>query len=236
MKRLWTLGVVCAVLLHAAIVLFGGILFPKAVETYSVPQEVELLSDDTDEEEPPRQLEEEEELQTEEEPPPDATEILKSLEEPVAADAPALDAASLGALEQALDGHGGGGDFAQALSLTSGGRIGGSGKAGSDDELESAFSLAEIDQRPRVVFQAAPLYPRELRGKRMEGVVTVVFVVSAAGKVVSPGVVKSTHPAFEKPALEAVRQWKFDPAIKGGQRVGCRMRCPIRFQPAAADA
>ena len=103
--------------------------------------------------------------------------------------------------------------------------------SGQDGQLDSAFSLAEIDQKPRATFQTAPLYPAEMRGKKVEGVVAVLFVVDAAGKVVNPRVEKSTAAAFEKPALEAVRKWKFEPAIKAGQRVACKMRVPIRFQP-----
>jgi protein TonB len=49
--------------------------------------------------------------------------------------------------------------------------------------------------------------------------------------VVNPRVEKSSHPEFEAPAVEALRQWKFEPAIKAGKRVSCRMRVPIRFQP-----
>ena len=100
-----------------------------------------------------------------------------------------------------------------------------------DEKLESAFSLAEIDQKPRPVFQAAPVYPSEMRGKKVEGVVSVLFIVDAAGKVTNPRVEKSSHTAFDKPAMEAVKKWKFEPAIKGGQRVACKMRVPIRFQP-----
>jgi len=62
-------------------------------------------------------------------------------------------------------------------------------------------------------------------------VVTVTFVVDPAGKVANPKVEKASHPSFERPALDAVRQWKFEPAVKAGQRVGCKMRIPIRFQP-----
>ena len=197
-------------------------------------QQVELLSpDDSPKEEPkPEEPEKQDELETEAEAPPDASEILRSLEQPDANDAPALEAASLGALEQALNGGGAGGDFADALSLTSGGRIGGLGKAGAlDEKLEGAFSLSEIDQKPRAVFQSAPLYPGEMRGKKLEGVVTLTFVVDASGKVSNARVERSTHPAFERPALDALKQWKFEPALKGGQRVGCKMRVPIRFQP-----
>ena len=71
-----------------------------------------------------------------------------------------------------------------------------------------------------------------MRGKKMEGVVGVLFVVDATGKVTQQRVEKSNHPAFEKPALEAVRRWKFEPGIKAGQRVPCKMRVTVRF---AAD-
>jgi protein TonB len=126
----------------------------------------------------------------------------------------------------------GGGEFAQSLDFTSGGRIGGTGKAGAlDKTMEDAFSLAEIDQKPRVVFQSAPIYPGDMRGKKVEGVVTILFVVDSSGKVERPRVESSSNAAFEKPALDAVKKWKFEPAVRGGQRVNCKMRAPIRFQP-----
>ena len=174
-----------------------------------------------------------EQIENESEKPPDMAEIMRNLEMPAVADAPALDAASLSAIEAALSGiAGAGGDFGQAMDFASGGKIGGTGKAGStDDQFDGAFSLAEIDQKPRPVFQAAPVYPSEMRGKNVEGVVTVLFIVDATGRVGSPRVEKSTAAAFEKPALDAVKRWKFEPAVRAGQRVACKMRVPIRFQP-----
>ena len=99
-----------------------------------------------------------------------------------------------------------------------------------------------VDRVPApVAFNPAPIPRRLPRGVvRKDGQaevrIRVLVDTLGAADMRTFTVVKSTHPAFETPALEAVRQWKFDPAIKGGQRVGCRMRCPIRFQPAAADA
>jgi protein TonB len=94
---------------------------------------------------------------------------------------------------------------------------------GLSEKLENAFSLAEIDQKPRAITQPPPPYPAEMRGKKVEGVVSVIFVVDASGKVSRPKVERSTHSAFDKPALDAVKQWRFEPAIKGGQRgsIGC---------------
>jgi protein TonB len=233
-----SLGIIVAVLLHIGFILFGGLLFFHDDNDKGTLQQVELLSaEDAAEKKDEKKPDEDttpkdEEMKAEDEQPPDSAEILRSLEIMPASDAPALEAASLAAIEQALSGVGGGGDFSDALSFSSGGRIGGTGKAGElDDDLESAFSLSEIDQKPRPVLQSAPLYPAEMRGKKLEAVVTVIFVVEATGKVAEPRVEKSTHSAFDKPALDAVKQWKFEPAVKAGQRVPCKMRVPIRFQP-----
>lgn len=234
MKLAWVLGILAAVVLHAGVLLFGGLIFAGAKDEKGKLQQVELLDPEAPEEKkkPEEPQEAKEELQPETEKAPDAAEILRQLDQPVTSAGPALDAVSLGALEQALNGQASGGDFSDALSFASGGRLGAGGGTGTlDEQSENAFSLAEIDQKPRVVFQTAPLYPSEMRGKKLEGSVTLLFVVDTEGKVQSPRVEKSSHPAFEKPALEAVKQWKFEPAVKGGQRVGCKMRVPIRFPP-----
>lgn len=235
-----TLGIACAVLLHAAFLLFGGILFPKGEDDFGSDREVELLSESEAEEEKPKdepepeEPEPTEELEVDAEDLPNPDEVVKSLEPSPLNDAPALDAASLSAIEQALAGGGSAaGDFGDALSFGSGGRIGGTGRAGGGEggDLVESFDMDEIDQKARATFQAAPMYPTELRGKKVEGVVTLIFFVDESGKVVDPRVEKATHPAFEKPALEAIRQWRFEPAVRGGQRVRSPVRQSIRFQP-----
>lgn len=234
MKLGWILAVGCAVMLHIIVLLFGGVLFRADEEDHGTLQQVELLEQTEAEKEklkPDEPKPEEAKLETKEDEPPDARELTKSLEPPALDDAPALDAASLSAIEQALNGQGGG-DFSDAIDFASGGRIGGTGKGGSvEQQMENAFSLAEIDQKPRPILQSAPNYPSEMRGKKIEGIVTLIFVVESSGKVSNPRVESSTHPAFDRPALDAVRHWKFEPALKGGQRVNCKMRVPIRFQP-----
>jgi protein TonB len=223
-----------AVFIHALLLLFGGLLFPRHEEASK--RDVELVAEDMSEEARERTPEEPppDDIEQAEEPPPDANQAPSSMDQVTPGDdAPALDAASLSALEAALGGAaGGGGDFGGGASLASGGRIGGTGVAGGGgDEVSEAFSMSEIDQRPRALMQVAAAYPSEMRSRKVEGVVTVIFVVDENGRVVNPKVAKSTHPEFERPALEAVRQWKFEPAIKAGNRVSCRMRVPIRFLP-----
>jgi periplasmic protein TonB len=235
------LGLGCALTLHGGFVLFGGLLFPGMKrDDPTKMQQVELLSaaDEAEKKpdkkiEPPPEEKKKEEIEQQEEKAPDAAEIIRSIELSTESQPPALEAASLSAIADALNGSGGGGgDLAEALSLASGGRIGMHGKANVlDKTMERAFSLDEIDQKPRVVYQASPIYPAEMRGKKVEGYVTLIFLVDANGKVVNPKVEKSSASAFDRPALDAIKRWKFDAAVKGGQRVGCRMRETIRFQP-----
>jgi protein TonB len=226
-------GIVFALLAHAAVILIGGFLLVGSEVDHASLQQVELFSENEVEAEKEVEEQTPEEVEIEAEEVPDAAEIIESLEAKVD-DAPALEAASLSDIEAALSGAGGGsGDFANALDFASGGRIGGTGRAGSfaGEDLSKVFSLTELDQRPRPIFQAAPVYPARMRSKKTQATVSIVFVVDANGKVSEAKVEDSTHPAYDKSALDAVKQWKFEPGIKSGQRVACKMRVPIRFQP-----
>lgn len=83
---------------------------------------------------------------------------------------------------------------------------------------------------PRVLAQAAPVYPMAMRRSGLKGDVLVDFVVDREGRVTHAYVVRSMNPAFDEPALEAVRRWRFEPGTWGGTPVNTHMRVPIRFQ------
>src|SRR5262245_44960115 len=227
------LGILCAVVLHALFLLFGGLLLPEAAASHANAQDVELLADVADEtkkDDPPP--DDPPDVEQKPEDVPDAAEVIRNLEQQPSDSTPALDAASLSAIGEALLGQGGGGDFGSAMSFASGGRIGGTGRGSSlDATMDQAFSLADLDQKPRAGYQAEPIFPKEMRGKKVEGVVSVIFVVDATGKVVDPRAEKSSHPPFGRPAVDAVRTWKFEPAVRGGKRVACKMRVSVRFPP-----
>lgn len=238
MKGARAIGLVVAVLFHVGVILFGGLFFlGKSKDKQKQIQTVDLLSDvdaekpkdDKNKPEQPR----EERIESEPEKPPDSSEIIRNLEVSAAASAPALEAVSLSALESALSGNAGGGDvFGEAVSFASGGRIGGMATSKNFKEsTDAAFAIADVDQKPRPLFQAAPTYPASMRQRKLAGQVVLVFVVDKLGRVANPQVEKSSDAAFDRPALEAVRQWRFEPAVRGGQKVQCKMRVPIRFSP-----
>jgi protein TonB len=98
---------------------------------------------------------------------------------------------------------------------------------------QDAFDVSDLEKRPEAVSQVAPAYPAELRKAKIEGVVTLVFVLNETGRVEDPRVENSSRPEFEKPALEAIRKWRFRPGEKDGQPVRSYVRIPMRFRVAA---
>jgi protein TonB len=87
-----------------------------------------------------------------------------------------------------------------------------------------------LEKRPEPVSQVAPAYPAELRKAKVEGLVTLIFVLDESGRVEDPRVENSSRPEFEKPALEAIRKWRFSPGMKDGQAVRTYIRVPMRFR------
>jgi protein TonB len=240
--RRWLVGLGVAAVFHLAVLLFGGLLFlDDSKDKKKETEMVDLVSTET----PKEQKEPEEEKASEQEPAseekaeepmetPDAMPDLRDLDRPAIAAAPAaLDAASLSALEDMMNGTSGAqaGFVTDTVSLASGGRIGGLGTAPIEGaDLGAVFTVTEMDQRPRAIYQAPPMYPVGLRKRKIEGNVSVLFVVDETGRVTEPKVERSTNPGFEPAALEAVRQWKFEPGTRNGKKVPCRMRAPLTFR------
>lgn len=157
---------------------------------------------------PPPPEEEPEEEQEEEEAPPELNE-----------EAPPLDLSQLEiALNTGMSDSWTGGDFAMKLTSV----------MAKGDDVDALFSLADLDQKPRVIYQPSPTLSAKVR-KKAPGTVYVVFVVDQRGRVVNPSVQKSSDPIFERPALAAVKKWRFEPGKRKGEAVRFRMRVPITF-------
>jgi protein TonB len=54
-------------------------------------------------------------------------------------------------------------------------------------------------------------------------------LIDESGNVAERSVIKSSRIEFERPALDAVRRWKFKPAKKSGTAVKARLVLPIQF-------
>ncbi len=94
---------------------------------------------------------------------------------------------------------------------------------------QPAADMKQPGTPPKVLKQQDPVYPYSMARAGLNGRVRVDFVVDTKGDVQNPVVVSSNNPWFERPALEAILQWKFTPASKDGHTVKVRARQDISF-------
>ena len=77
---------------------------------------------------------------------------------------------------------------------------------------ELIFTEADLDQPPTAVMRAEPAYPYKARQRRIEGEVTVKFLVKADGSVGRVQIIESQPQGlFDAAVLDAVARWRFEP-------------------------
>jgi len=101
-------------------------------------------------------------------------------------------------------------------------------KTSAESAGDALFSMAELDQRPQVMYQPTPKITDAVR-EAAPGSVTVIFIVNKQGRVDQVKVQQSSHPALEQPVVEAVRQYRFQPGKRKGDPVRFRMQRRVRF-------
>ncbi len=204
------------VILGAIVLTLAFFIVLPLMQTISKPPTEDLFLTDVDlaslEQPPPPPVE------PEPEPEPELNEEPPELAEQAAP----LD---LSQLELALnpdfgEGWMGGGDFTVKLNTIV--------SDSKDENMDAVFSLADLDQKPQVIYQPSPQLDRQIR-KKTPGKVNIIFIVDERGRVMEPRVRNSSDPIFEKPALDAVKRWKFQPGKRGGKPVRFRMLAPITF-------
>jgi len=107
------------------------------------------------------------------------------------------------------------------------GGVGPGGPGGTGDE---PILVAGDMVPPRLIHKPRPEYPDLLRKARFEGRVFLQAVIAKDGTVVDVTVLRSTNSLFEDAALSAVRQWRYEPALSGGQPVAVYFTVIVDFR------
>ena len=119
---------------------------------------------------------------------------------------------SLDQLDLALN-PGTGGDIVGDFSLPGFDDV---SEAGS---IEDVFDFEDLDSVPRRLSGTKPDYPRELRSKRIGGVVKVKVTLLPDGSVSNPEILASPHPKLSQAVLKAVCDWMFEKPRVNGRNV-----------------
>ncbi|MFK7897146.1 MAG: TonB family protein [Myxococcota bacterium] len=127
-------------------------------------------------------------------------------------------------------------DFAmdQSTNLDGGGLgISAAVETAMNIEAGGGFSMASADGDAVPMVRVPPSYPERAKQRGIEGRVLVQFTISKSGSVKDPKVI-AAEPSniFNKAAIKAIRQWKYNPKILNGkpvEQVGQKIAIPFRL-------
>jgi TonB family protein len=83
-------------------------------------------------------------------------------------------------------------------------------------------------QQTKLVSQSRPVYPAEAKAAHIQGVVQLSATIAKDGTVRNPEVI-SGHPMLVQAALDAVRQWVYQPTLLNGQPVEVVTQIDVSF-------
>ena len=76
-----------------------------------------------------------------------------------------------------------------------------------------------------------PIYPSEAQLRGWQGVVEMRFTINTDGTVQKLEIIRSSgYSILDASAYNAGRNWRFEPATRGGQAVEAILRVPVRFR------
>jgi len=84
-------------------------------------------------------------------------------------------------------------------------------------------------QAARLIHQIRPAYPSQARSQGRQGNVLLQAVISKEGDVLSASALEGADPEFTNAALEAVKQWRYQPTLLNGQPVEIITMIEVNF-------
>jgi len=85
------------------------------------------------------------------------------------------------------------------------------------------------EQQMRLTHKVAPAYPPDAKIKGISGLVALEASIDKEGKVTRVRVLEG-NPLLVEPAVEAVRQWRYDPMAVDGKPVDVVTRVDVNFK------
>jgi len=92
---------------------------------------------------------------------------------------------------------------------------------------DEVYNVGNGVSSPRVVHQVAPEHPS--KGFRISGTVLIALIVTSKGEPDDVKVVRSLEKDVDQSAVDAVKQWRFEPGTKDGKPVAVKISVEIRF-------
>jgi TonB family protein len=92
------------------------------------------------------------------------------------------------------------------------------------------IQTGDFEKPPKLIKKVEPVYPEEARQEGIQGVVLLEATTDKEGNVVKVEVLKSESSLLNQPAVDALRQWKYEPVYKDGEPVGITFTVTVTFK------
>ena len=99
-----------------------------------------------------------------------------------------------------------------------------------EPQFEDVFIVGGEVQKPVKILAPAPVYTELARRARIQGIVILQAVIDRDGAVISTEVVRGLPMGLNEAALEAVRQWRYEPATLHGRPVAVAFQLVVKFE------
>ena len=97
-------------------------------------------------------------------------------------------------------------------------------------DVGEVYSGREVRKQPRLTDKTEPEYTDEARIARQEGTVVLQVAITDDGRARNFRLLRSLGLGLDEKAVEAVRQWTFNPARKDGKKVTVVANIEINFR------
>lgn len=104
------------------------------------------------------------------------------------------------------------------------------GDSNPNGPVDGAYRVGGGVKAPRVTYQPDPEYSEQARRVGYEGTCVLALVVNVEGMPQDIRVAQAVGMGLDDKAIEAVRQWRFTPAIKDGTPVAVQINVEVTFR------
>lgn len=104
------------------------------------------------------------------------------------------------------------------------------GLPGGSPVADQVIDVAGEVVKPVAIERVQPVYTESARRARIQGTVIVETIVDSAGRVTPLRVLKSLPMGLSEAAVDAVSQWRFEPATLHGLPVSVYFTLTVRFE------
>jgi TonB family protein len=105
---------------------------------------------------------------------------------------------------------------------------GGSGQEASPPTTAQKIRVGGSAQQKKLIHQVPPVYPPLAKQARIQGTVRLTAIIGKDGTVQDVQLV-SGHPLLVPAAMEAVRQWRYEPTLLNGEPVEVITQIDVNF-------